>query len=1268
MSHFLRFNPGRFCLLLMMVFCSLQSAAQFRLAHRMEDASNAVREIHFFSHNEGYAAFHKWIGYTSDSGKHFIQKNITNANVNYNGYSVNLTFGFGIAGVYAFDKNKLLVYGDYGSVPAILYSTDGGSTFKLVHHTVLNTGQLFTGVTKIIFTSATTGYATEPDRIVKTTDGGQSWSSVLERQNGFFSDLQSPSTDLVFAFSRDQSGGLWLMRSDNAGLNWNPVTKPLSYVNHAFFISKDKGWVNARKTAENVNNNSTWYTSDGGNNWKEMAPETGSPFFGPKMQFVNDSSGYALSWGNLLYKTTDSGKVWEPLPFANGDEQLMPTLQSFFIRNEDQIWLGGDGHSAIALTANGGGITLPQARFGIDTAGYSNTGITKLVNYSKPNYLYKWFVNGVQISTDYHTTYRHHFSNISDIIELVVIKGSRTDTFRRQQDYPELPAPVVSSFSPQSGSAGTVVEIRGTGFNYVNAVSFGGAPAASFRIISSEILLAVVASGSSGNVTVSTFYTSHSKPGFQYYTASANAPVITGMSADFGNAGNSITLTGQNFGASAANNQVNFGSIKAVISSASSTQITVQVPAGAIYGPITVLNKTTSLSAASPRPFNVTFPDSSNFTPTTWKPALYLPISYHAAYGNIIGGDIDGDGKNDLLHTGSGRNSDFTVYLNTGTGNKFSFAEPVSVPMKSTEFTVAILKDLDGDGKPDFIPFAGSGGVQVARNTSTPGHVSFDNTRYLPGTWSHQSLNVDDLDGDGRPDLVAGIEGEPYLEVLRNTSSSGSIAFAEPKQYSVLWRPSDIGCADLDGDGKKEIITYSGEYATEAGLVEILRNTGSRGNISFVHSTEFRASGGMLNAHFIRLVDFDGDGKPDIILANDKNLIFYRNTTTAPGNFTFDTPITLERPFKFATMHVANFTGGKKADLALGGDTRILWAYKNYSTPGQIKQEEATHWETLTPFDRFYNTVSDFNGDNKPDLAAYDYDTRTFNFFENMTGVPITSRICTGEGGELQCDITGTNFQWQVNRGSGFVDLVNDANVTGATTAKLELKQLPASWNDYTIRCVADGRYSSIWRLFVAGSLTPGLSVSVPSTSFCKDEMVTFTATVTDAGLLPYLNWYINGELVQLREDLQFSTKELKQGDKVQVKLSSSEKCSVGLPAISNLLTMTQKGELPKAVIQPTSSVICSDSVVTFKAVVVNGGSNPSFQWKYEDEIVGGNSAELTIPVTLPYTYIYLKMTSNAAICNNGPVDAFLDAPVRANFNSNVSIKPSGLWLVRVYQ
>ena len=489
------------------LFIFLLSTAQMRQIYVDPGGDyKIIRKISFYSASHGYIASTDngppFVGFTTDSGRTFTKRFITLGNVNYNGYSVNLTFGFDISGVKAFNQDTIIAYGDYGFVPAILYSTNGGLSYLLVYHSQFSPNQLSTGITDMVFPeNNNTGYAVDADRILKTTNKGLSWSVVRTDPNSYFNHIEAVDNNNLVTFSNEYYANK-LLKTSNAGSSWQTVPLPVSVTGSAIFYSTfltaNKGWLNIRDNNDSLR---VFYTSNGGNTWVQKNHAEASPFACYKMKFVNDSTGFAIGGIFTTYKTTDSGKVWQPLPRDNNFSYFNYYHSDMQCLNENQLWCGGS-QDFLELSTNGGGTPFPQAFFKIDTTNSYANNIVKLWNYSKPGYQFKWYVNNNLIGSSYNATYTHNTSSTLDSIKLVVTNGTNSDSVTKYQ-YFNLPV-VITSFTPTTGVTGTVVTITGINFTSGSQVRFGGTLASSFNFVSATQVNAVVANGSTGAVTVTT--------------------------------------------------------------------------------------------------------------------------------------------------------------------------------------------------------------------------------------------------------------------------------------------------------------------------------------------------------------------------------------------------------------------------------------------------------------------------------------------------------------------------------------------------------------------------------------------------------------------------------------------------------------------------------------------------------------------------------------------------------------------------------------------
>ncbi|MES2776672.1 MAG: PKD domain-containing protein [Bacteroidota bacterium] len=402
--------------------------AQMRGIYTGPIFNNELVGMSFYSASEGYVAFEKWIGFTTDSGHTFIQKNITASNVDFGPYLPNWFLGFTPQGVHAFNKDTLIMYGHYGFVPSILYSTNQGNSFKLVFYSINNANDPGFGILNLKFPPAgNTGYAVDKDRILRSTDRGKTWATVFTQPNAGFTKIEFPvDGTLGYIVST-----FYLWKTFNAGVSWSTSYSPpaAGYYGSAgiSFVDNNKGWL----SKSDIDYYQIYYTSNGGASWTKKNDPTNYEFSVDK--FINDSTGFSII-GFEIAKTTDGGVIWERLPRDNSYEYLNYGFTDLSFIDENLFWAGGGDQAHIDITTNGGGVTLPNARFKIDVSLLSSSNTIKLNNFSKQGaaYSYKWIRNGIVIGTTYNTSYVS--PRTFDTIQLVVTKGIYTDTTTQYVD------------------------------------------------------------------------------------------------------------------------------------------------------------------------------------------------------------------------------------------------------------------------------------------------------------------------------------------------------------------------------------------------------------------------------------------------------------------------------------------------------------------------------------------------------------------------------------------------------------------------------------------------------------------------------------------------------------------------------------------------------------------------------------------------------------------------------------------------------------------
>lgn len=417
-------------------------------------------------------------------------------------------------------------------------------------------------------------------------------------------------------------------------------------------------------------------------------------------------------------------------------------------------------------------------------------------------------------------------------------------------------------------------------------------------------------------------------------------PLITSVFPTIATPGSSVIITGSNFNLTPSLNTVYFGATKGIVSSGTSSSLSVQVPYGANHFPVSVLNNSTGLLAFSQQALNTSFLCPGITATNVLSPRIDFLVSGINQFVEM--GDLDGDGKSEMIAAvfGSGTGT-VCVFRNTsssGTLNLASFAPYQSFTVPSPE--AIALGDLNGDGKLDIITASTSNhNVSILKNTSTLGAISFDPALTLvmtsPGSLGPTGLSVDDLDMDGKADIVIAYYNAGKISILKNTSSTAALSFAANVDFTSLPQTYRTAVADFDGDGKKDIA------ATNNAAITVFKNTTSPGSInlaSFAPAVSFTCGTGLIG---IGATDFDNDGKIDMAVSSIfSNSVFVLRNTTASATITpaaFAVPNTFTAIGSAVTLLIGELNGDGKPDLISPGFSSTMFSVlQNNSTPGNI--------------------------------------------------------------------------------------------------------------------------------------------------------------------------------------------------------------------------------------------------------------------------------------------------------------------------------------------
>ena len=470
------------------------------------------------------------------------------------------------------------------------------------------------------------------------------------------------------------------------------------------------------------------------------------------------------------------------------------------------------------------------------------------------------------------------------------------------------------------------------------------------------------------------------------------------------------------------------------------------------------------------------------------------PSAPFVNYGDASFGDIDGDGRMDILALGNGRaDPPFapTMYQAfTGAEGLDDFSGLWQIEFAVAELPVGLWHggvawaDYDGDGDLDAL-------ATGATNTSPPyvgatvllvndGGALAPSTQSLPGLFG-STASWADYDGDGDLDiLLIGAESSSSFRTILLQNDAGEFAEAPINLPNLAY--GDIAWTDIDADGDADVL-LTGAQDDGRFVTDIFLNT---------DGTFAAADAGFSTPAFSSADwgDFDRDGDADLVLSGgrlspvifDGLLEVYRNNA---GSFT--RAYTLDPNFNGDARWGDYDADGFLDILAAGSETatdgRAVRLFKNQIDTAFV---ERTY---LTGVSFASGVFSDYDGDLDPDVLVTGLDregSTILGVYRNDVRVPntaptapsgLSSSVIDGKtilrwdaSVDEQSGTGAVTYNVRVGTSSGAGDVVSASTVAGgsrrlysgrgnAGEARVMILDLPNGSYTWTVQAI-DGSYA----------------------------------------------------------------------------------------------------------------------------------------------------------------------------------------------------------------
>jgi hypothetical protein len=338
----------------------------------------------------------------------------------------------------------------------------------------------------------------------------------------------------------------------------------------------------------------------------------------------------------------------------------------------------------------------------------------------------------------------------------------------------------------------------------------------------------------------------------------------------------------------------------------------------------------------------------------TYNPTSEYPL---ASMVNLAS-DFTGDGWPDVLvMSGNAGNGTGTLYVNPRGENRRWDAHVVIQPVGNEE---TLLKDIDGDGRPEVI-HSGNNTLRFSRpNPANPTGAWTTTTISEPGPWGvnvGHGMGIGDVNGDGLADYVNayGWWQQPARGDNQALWTWHPVAFARWGASQGGPGGAEMGVYDVNGDGLNDVVTALEGHGF--GLAWHEQKRDASGRISFVQHAIMDgfldpAAGGVVftQPHATAFADMNQDGVLDLVVGKRHHshfqytdpdnwgmpVVYVYNvirTPKAPGGAEFVPELVHNRSGVGSHLGIGDLDGNGTPDIATSGASGTFVFFNHTGRP-----------------------------------------------------------------------------------------------------------------------------------------------------------------------------------------------------------------------------------------------------------------------------------------------------------------------------------------------